>query len=185
MRRFLTAVGVVGALAGSALAANPEDVLLVGKFAANGVAADEASAIESAACSAAVQDKRFVVRCRDVNQAIMGHRQLQAELGFDEGSAYADDCGPGGCLDAVGKSVAAKWVLSGSLAKLAERQYLLTVSVADPKTSNQLNRVEEKVVGDLSAVQDRVADVVRRALTPQQAPAKKPAAAAPAAPAKK
>ncbi|MEW5853675.1 MAG: hypothetical protein AB2A00_33175 [Myxococcota bacterium] len=185
MKRFLAAVGVVGALCGTAWAANKSDVLLVGKFAANGLAQDEAAAVESSVCTAATSDKRFVVKCRDTTQALMQHRQAQAELGFAEGSEFADNCGPQGCMGALAKGVEAKWVLSGSVAKVAEKQYLLTLMVADPVSGQQLNRVEEKVTGELSAVVDRVPGAVRKVLTPQQgAPAAQPAAPAPA-PAKK
>lgn len=181
MKRFLTAVGLVGALAGAAWAANSDDVLLVGKLTGSGVTPDEAAVLESSVCTVATQDKRFSVRCRDVSADLMRLREAQAEVGFNEGEKFFDDCGPQGCLGALSKTVQAKWVLSGSVAKVGDKQFLLTLFVTDPVSGIQLNRVEDKVSGELAAVVDRVPEAVRKVLTPPAQPAK----AAPVAPAKK
>lgn len=176
MKKILTALGMVSILGSVAWAANPDDILYVGRIAGSGVSNDEASTVETSICTAATQDKRFHVKCRDVTRSLMDLRQAQAELGFPAGEKYVDDCGTEGCLGKLAKAVQAKWMVSGSLAKVADRQFLLTLVVADPNSGQQLNRVEEKVSGELSAVIDRIPEAVRRVLTPQQA-AKKPAPA--------
>jgi hypothetical protein len=169
MKKFLATVGVL-VFGSAAWAAIASDVLFVGKFDGKGVAQDEASTIEGSVCSAATQDKRFVVKCRDTNAAVLQLREAQAQMGFGEGAA-ADNCGPAGCIGSLAGGLDAKWVLGGSLAKLAEKQYLLTLVVVDPVSNQTLNRIEEKVAGDVSAVVDRVPGAVRRALAPpQQAP---------------
>ncbi|MBI5495796.1 MAG: hypothetical protein HY904_12295 [Deltaproteobacteria bacterium] len=179
MKRFVAALGLVGLCATAW--AGKDDVLYIGKFEAKGVAQDEAGAIENSACTAATQDGRFSVRCRDTNATVMQLRQAQMELGYAEGAQYKDDCGgKEGCAGAMAKGTDAKWVLGGTLAKVAEKQYLLTLIIVDPASNAQVNRVEEKVAGDLSAVVDRVPGVVRRVLTPSQPARPAPAAPAPA-----
>lgn len=185
MKRLLAAVGLMGALTGTAYAAKSSDVLYVGKFDGKGIAQDEAATVETSVCTAATQDKRFVVKCRDTQASVMHLREAQAQLGFSEGAEFHDNCGKEGCLGALSKGTEAKWVLAGSVAKVAERQYLLTLIVVDPASNVQLNRVEEKVSGEIGAVVDKVPGAVRRALTPQQAaPAPAPAPAQQPAPRK-
>lgn len=178
MKRLLAAVGLLGALTGSALAAKNSNVLYVGKFDGKGIAQDEASIIETSVCTAASQDKRFEVKCRDANMKVMELREAQAQMGFSEGAEFQDNCGKEGCMGALSKGTEAKWVLSGSVAKVAERQYMLTVIVVDPASNVQLNRVEEKVSGEIGTVLEKVPGAVRKALTPQQAAAPAPAAPA-------
>jgi len=179
MKRLLATVGFLGALTGVATAAKSADVLYVGKFDGKGIAQDEASTIEASACTAASADKRFVVKCRDTQKSIMDLREAQAQMGFAEGADSQDNCGKEGCMGALSKGTEAKWVLAGSVAKVAERQYLLTLIVVDPASNVQLNRIEEKVSGEIGSVVDKVPAAVRRALTPQAA------APAPAQPAPK
>lgn len=176
MMRFLAGLGLLTVCA-TAYAAPNDDVLYVGKFDAKGVAQDEAGTVENSVCTAVTQDGRFKVKCRDTGGQILQLRQAQAELGFAEGAAGKDDCGKEGCLGAAGAATDAKWVLGGSVAKVAEKRYLLTLFVVDPKSNSQLNRVEENVSGELSAVVDKVPSAVRRVLTPPAKPAAAPAPA--------
>jgi len=183
MMRVMLGVGMSLCAVVAVAAPRASDVLYVSKFEAKGVAQDEAGTIESSVCTAASQDGRFVVKCRDTNATLMDVRTTQAALGFEEGAAFKDDCGKGGCMDTLSKGTDAKWVLGGSVSKVAEKQYLLTLMVSDPASNAQLNRVEEKISGELSAVVDRIPGAVRKVLTPPQVA--KPAAAAAPAPAKK
>lgn len=169
MKKLLLAtIGLMGALTAAYAAPKASDVLYVGKFDGRGVSADEAAMVESSVCTAASQDGRFNVRCRDTSKSVAELRQLQAELGFKEGQAGADDCGKDGCIGALSAAGDAKWALVGSLSKVAEKQYLLQIQVVDPKTMTQITRVEEKIAGDMGAVIDRIPGSVRKALTPPQ-----------------
>ncbi len=169
MKNLIATVGFLGAMTLTAWAApKASDVLYVGKLEGRSVTDADAQTVEGSICTAATQDGRFSVRCRDTSKGVAELRQLQAELGFQEGAPFKDDCGKEGCIGALSAAGDSKWALVGSIAKVAEKQYLLTLQVVDPKTLTQINRVEEKVAGDMGAVLDRVPGAVRKVLTPPQ-----------------
>jgi len=141
MMRLLAGLGLLVVCSAAYAEPRKSDVLYVVKFDAKGVAQDEASTIETSVCTAASQDGRFVKKCRDTTGHLLQLRQAQAELGFAEGAEGKDDCGKEGCMGALGAATDAKWVLGGSVAKVAEKQYLMTLVVVDPATNVQINHV--------------------------------------------
>lgn len=169
MSRVLTTLGMMVVCGVVWAAPKASDVLFVGRLEAKGLSQDEASVIEGSVCTAASQDGRFSVRCLDTSRDVANLRALQAGLGHDEDAQFKDDCGKKGCMDSLSKASDAKWVLGGSVSKVAEKQYLLTLRVVDPHSNTQINRIEEKVAGGLDSVVDRVPTAVRRVLTPPRA----------------
>ena len=154
--RSLVALGVL-VLATSALAAPPKKIF-VSSLKPRNLDAAVVSAIDGAICSAVHQDKRFGSVCPDEVKAVLAYDSLGGMLGGSQ-QCVGDDC-----AERLAKSAEADAILAGSIAKLADKKFVVTLDLISTADGKSLGRVEEQVAGGEDVLYERARGAVTKLL---------------------
>jgi TolB-like protein len=101
---------------------------------ARGVATHEAATIATAACTELAKRQKLSVLCGD---------DLRAMLKWNAMASSFNACKEDACMQTAAKAMEAKYVVSGSVAKVGEG-FVLTLSMLDVETGTALGRTEVK-----------------------------------------
>ncbi|MFH1809023.1 MAG: hypothetical protein ABIJ09_09780 [Pseudomonadota bacterium] len=154
--RSLTVLGML-LLTTLALAAPPKKIF-VSNLKPRNVDAAVTSAIDGAVCNAVHQDKRFTAVCPDEVKAVMAYDALGGMLGG------AQKCEGDDCTERLAKSAQADAIVAGSVAKLAEKKFVVTLEMISTVDGKNLGRVEEQVAGGEDVLYERTRGAVTKLL---------------------
>ena len=108
--------------------------VLVQDLAARGVEVHEAASIATASCTALAQRKGYDVLCGD---------DLRAMIKWNTMAATFNNCADASCMSTTAKAMKARFVVSGSVAKVGDA-FVLTLSMLDVKQGKTRGRAEVK-----------------------------------------
>lgn len=134
----IAGLAFAGTIALSTFAASPSFAagkkVLVQDLNARGVETHEAAALATAACNALAKHKGYSVLCGD---------DLRAMIKWNTMAATFNSCADDKCMQSSAKGLDARFVVSGSVAKIGE-EFVLTLSMLDVKEGTPVGRAEIK-----------------------------------------
>jgi hypothetical protein len=150
-------VGLCLATSWEARAAAPERKVLVQDLVARGVDAGDAVSLSNAVCQRVARQDGVRAVCADDLRAMMQHGAMAAQLAA---------CPDGSCFRGLEKAADARFVLSGTLARV-DGELVLSLAFFDMKKGQPLGRSEVKGA-NLSALRTHLDEAVSQTLeTPQ------------------
>lgn len=134
----IAATAVAAAGLSTALAEPPKagkgSKLVVQDLEARGVERHEAAALATAACNAIASRPKYAVLCGDDLRAMMKWNAIATSF---------DACKDEACVQRTAKAMEARFVVSGSVAKVGE-SFVLSLAMLDVEQGTSLGRAEVK-----------------------------------------
>ena len=162
-------LALVIAAAASAADAPARKKIMLGAFAAGGLATEQLRSLENIVCAELASNRGYEVVCPDDVGAVLKEQQLKMGLGA---------CMEGDCMNVTGKLMESDLTVTGTL-ETKDGRYLTTLAISDTKTGRQLATASvttaqelEKLVGKVKGL---VGDLYKNLDAPPP-PAEKPVA---------
>lgn len=136
--------------------AGPKKKVFVANLQARNLEQGVAEAIDIAICNSAHRHKSFDVTCPHEVKDVLAFDSMNAMLG---GSA---NCEGGDCAGRIASRVKADLMITGSVAKLENGKFVLTLELVEPDTAKSRGRVEEQVTGKKDELFKRAEGAVKK-----------------------